>query len=353
MSLLFDRGDPGARYEKLIALQDRRIGLRALIAVHSTRRGPAFGGIRRRHYADDGAALVDVLALAEAMSRKCALAGLPAGGAKTVVLQPARSRPAWSACYAAIGRAVDELGGRYVCGPDVGTSSADLDRVRAHTRWVNPAGNDPAASTAAGVLASMRAVLAHLDLDPGPRIRVAVQGLGAVGLALVRGLRALGIVVCGADPRPLACEAARKEGVEVVDPSRIADIPCDVLAPCALGGVLSVATVQRLRCRAVCGSANNQLADRDAAAAMLQRGIVHVPDVLASAGAVIEGVITMTEGTDSTARDRVQATIEALQATTQRVLDEARGSGRAPVTVAHALADAAIGDGAASNAREP
>jgi glutamate dehydrogenase/leucine dehydrogenase len=331
---------PEAQYERLIAVRDTASGLRAIVAIHSTLRGPAFGGIRRRHYPSEAAAVDDALALSRAMSRKCALAGLAAGGAKTVVLVPAPDEPApdWPAAYRALGRAIDELGGRYVCGPDLGTGAAELAIVRAATRHVNPVGNDAGASTAAGVLAGLRTLFGALSISPGPGVRVAIQGLGSVGLPVARVLVEDGVEVVGAEPDSRAAATAREAGVRLVDPDLVLREPCDVLVPCAMGRVLDREVVATLSCRAICGSANDQLVDDQAAWALHRRGIVHAPDIVVSAGAVIEGVLTVCEGT----RERVGPAIARIGDTLRRVLDRSRTEDRPPTLVAQALADAAI-----------
>lgn len=341
--LLFDRTGAGAGYERLVVLQDAALGLRAILAIHSTRRGPAFGGIRRALYPDDHSALVDVLALAESMSLKCALADLPAGGGKTVVAMPnGGSEPDWAAVYAAIGRAVEELGGAYVCGPDVGTGPEELAWVRAETQWVNPAANDAGASTAAGVLAGLRAVWTMLGDPPADARTVAVQGLGQVGLTVARGLREQGVRVIAADPRRDACKAARELGVEIVELDAILETPCDVLMPCALGGVFTASGVRKLRCRAICGSANNQLVDDEVATRLHEADILLAPDIVVSAGAVIEGVMTVRAGQEDDVRAAVQEAIDRLETITLEILEESKRRDEPPTLVARRRAWANI-----------
>ena len=318
----------------MIELRDPSIGLRGVIAIHSTKLGPAFGGIRRRAYRDEAEGRADAWRLAEAMSCKCALAGLPAGGGKTVLF--AGEADDVDAIYDAVGDAVDALGGSYVCGPDIGTGARELDRVRARTRWVNPRGNDAGASTAAGVLAGLRAVWRCLGIEP-TRSRAAIQGLGAVGLALARSLRELGVEVIGADVDPSRVDVAHALGIAIVDPRAVMHADVDVLVPCAAGDVLTRDAVAKLRCRAICGSANNQLADDDAARALVEAGIVHAPDIVVSAGA-IEGVLTMARGTAPEVRVEVASTIAALEGVTGRILDRARIDHAPPDQVARQLA---------------
>ncbi len=334
--MLFDRSGPGWNYEQLVILGDRELGLRAIIAVDSTRRGPAFGGVRRIAYAGEEAAIADALALASAMTHKTALAGLPAGGAKTVIMD----RPGLDleAVYTRLGQAIGQLGGRYVCGPDLGTGPRELDWIRGHTPYVNPQRNDAGASTARGVMAGLRAVWRHLDIE-AKGSAVAVQGCGAVGLAVVESLVALGVRVVAADTSAAAVRAAKGAGAQIVAPSRILDTPCDVLVPCAVGGTIGIEVVERLRCKAVCGSANNQLRSPQVALALQGRGIVHAPDIIVSAGAVIEGVLTV--GGDASP-DAVAGAIDRIEATALEVLTEAARLAQPPSVVAVALAQARL-----------
>jgi glutamate dehydrogenase/leucine dehydrogenase len=338
--VLFERHGPGAGYERLVVISRPHLGLRAIVAVHSSRRGPAFGGIRRRAYASEAEALDDALALAEAMSHKCALAGLRAGGAKTVVLRPTQGpEPDWDTAYAALGTELAALHGAYVCGPDIGTGDAELAAVRRTCTFVNPEGNDAGASTAAGVHAGLRAVWRVLDGSTAAPRTVAIQGLGAVGRALAAGLQREGAEVIGADIEPDACRAAAALGVRLVDPAAVLAQPCDVLVPCAGGHVLDAVAIDGLRCRAVCGSANNQLATPADAARLHARGILHAPDVVVSAGAVIEGVLTVQAGRDASVRLRVHETIAAIEGTLGSVLEEAARRDRPPTEIARAWAE--------------
>lgn len=323
-------------YELLHVIEDRRCGLRAVLALHSTRLGPAFGGIRRMAYSSLDAARADALELAGAMTIKCALAGLPAGGGKTAVVVPADAKPDWPAAYRRLGDVVASLHGQYVCGPDVGTGAEELAEVRKSTAHVNPEGNDAGASTAAGVLAGLRTIWSVLGRDGARGARVAVQGLGSVGGAVAARLRAQGAEVVGADPDADAVRRAEAAGVEVVDPATILATECDVLVPCATGHVLTEVSIESLACRAVCGSANNQLADDAAAAALHRRGIVHAPDEVVSAGAVIEGVLTVLGGTTAETRREVEATIDRIANTLAAVLEQARAEDRPPAEVARA-----------------
>lgn len=320
--------------EEIHALHDPGIGLHAFIVIASTRRGPAFGGIRRRRYASPAAALADARALATAMRDKCAIADLPAGGAKTVLIDDGDPRRDWRPCYRALGRAIEALGGRYVCGPDVGTTAAHLAAVRETTRHCNPPANDPGRATAEGVLAAIRAVWQVLDRPRTHRRSAAVAGLGDVGARVARALHDEGVAVAAADP--LAEARSRAGSLDFVDPEHLLDRHDDVLIPCALGSAIDAARAQRLGFAAVCGSANNTLvapADR----ILHARGIVVVPDVISSAGAVIEGVMTVGHGDGDTVRAEIVRRIAAIEITAARVLAAATGT-TTPAMVAEALA---------------
>jgi len=344
--VLFERSGAGADYERLIVCQGEG-DLRAIVAVHSTSLGPAFGGIRRRAYVNEESALSEVLGLAQSMTYKCALAGLHAGGAKTVILDHDGMRP--EAAYRALGRIVEQLRGAYVCGPDIGTGDEELDWVRSCTGHVNPKGNDAGASTAAGVLAGLRGVLRvlHQEADLG-RHHYFVQGLGSVGLALARTLREAGARVSGSDVRGEAARAAAALGVDVVPAEAALETPCDVFMPCALGHVIDREVAARLPCRAVCGSANEQLQDADAAIVLQGRRIALAPDIVVSAGAVIEGVLTIADGTGGNVRARVARTIAAIEDTTVAILEQANRSGRPPPDVAIERARSVVARGPAA-----
>lgn len=323
---------PDADWQRMLAIQDRSVGLRAIVILHSLARGPAFGGIRRVAYASEAAGFADAKRLAHAMTLKCALADLPAGGGKTIVFDgPELQR---EAAYELLGRAIERLGGDYVCGPDVGTGDTDLEVLRRTTRWVNPAGNDAARSTAAGVLAGLRGLsrVVFGDQDIGRR-RYVIQGLGAVGSAVAVALLEAGGQVSGWDVDADARERARAAGVVLLDESRLLSEPCDVFMPCALGGVLRREVCEQASWRAVCGAANNQLADAGVAELLHRRTIAWAPDFVVNAGAVIEGVETvLAPGEDVGVR--VGRRIAAIADRCADLLERARVEQRSPLAVA-------------------
>jgi len=326
-------------FEEVVALHDRRSGLRGFLGVHDTVRGPAFGGIRRWTYRDEREALLDVLRLARAMTRKAALLDLPAGGGKIVLLE--REGVDWPAAYRYVGEHLERMGGRFYAGPDIATGPDELSAVRAATQYVtDPSAAGPgllAEATAEGVFRGMAATLRALDGEEqfGART-IVVQGLGAVGFGLARRLAERGARVLGADLAAERVEAAVRElGVTPLDPGDAVATPCDVFAPCALGGLLHDLTVQRLRCRAVVGAANNVLARPLVGDRLHERGILYAPDFIVNAGALVRGTIFHLEGRRedvATIGARIEGVLEAL-------LARAVAEGAPPARVAAALAD--------------
>lgn len=322
------RVDAPEGYEALYDLREPEIGLRAFIAIHSSARGPAFGGIRRRAYADAAQAQAEALALAESMSFKCALAGLAAGGAKSVIIDGPDLDV--TAAYGALGRAVQSLEGRYVCGPDVGTSPQDLLAVRAMTSWVNPVENDAGLSTARGVLAALRGALGEGEAsDRLEGLRVGVEGLGAVGRSVASMLVTAGVQVFGFDPDALRAREAQARGVELaVSAAALRDLQLDVWMPCALGRSITSELVSSIKTDIICGSANNQLAAPALDAELHTAGVRWVPDFLANVGAVAEGVITVELGQGPEARKAVDECFLRIEGTSRELIRRAQSTGR-------------------------
>lgn len=326
MTDLFDAPAPGGDARELLVLQDPSIGLRAVICIHRTVDGVAGGGIRRLAYEDEAELLADARRLAEAMSLKAAMADLPVGGAKIVVWD--RQDLDVPAAHEAIGEAVDRLGGRVLVGPDIGTGPKEMGHVRQATSFANPSGNAPDRATARGVLAGIRGVLRHLDGDADATgRRVVVQGLGAVGSRVAADLVEAGAEVAGADVDADRRAAAERMGVQIVDADEALATRCDLLVPCALGGVLDEATAGRLEARAVCGSANNVLASPEAGDRLHEAGIVYAPDFVVNAGALIEGVLTVRHGATDRVRRQAGEQIDAIEGRVVDLLERAEGSG--------------------------
>jgi len=290
----FDRSAQSAPPEEIVRLDDPKSGLRGVIVLHSTRLGPAAGGCRFRPYVSEHEASLDALRLAEGMSYKNALADLPFGGGKAVILKPegAFDRPA---LFAAFGRAVQSLNGAYITAEDVGTTTADMRGMQALTPFVSGIpregafGGDPSPKTAWGVFVSIQAgarlVLGRSSLEG---VRVALQGLGAVGWHLAEFLHQAGAELVVADVDAAKVErAVARFGATAVSVADILAVDVDVLAPCALGASLNEQTVPAVRARLIAGAANNQLATPADGDALQRRGICYLPDYLVNAGGII------------------------------------------------------------------
>lgn len=285
---------PGTPPEAVHMMRDPETGLEGVIVLHSTRLGPAAGGCRLWHYADSAAATTDALRLAEGMAYKNALADLPLGGGKAVIMRPPGDFDR-VALFRAFGREVERLGGRYLTAEDVGTGVDDMRRVREETAHVaglpvaaGAVGGDPSPWTALGVLRAMEEAVRRRHGSGLSGARVAVQGLGHVGEQLAMLLAEAGarLVVTDLDPERASAGAARL-GAQLVAPDAILDVPCDVFAPCALGGVLDMKGVARIQARIVCGAANNVLANDACGRRLAERGVLYCPDYVVNSGGII------------------------------------------------------------------
>ncbi len=343
-------------HEELVFVADAPSALRAIIAVHSTALGPSLGGIRFWHYPSEHNAVVDVLRLSEAMSLKAAAAGLHQGGGKAVVLVDDPDAPRADSLLQAMGRAIDDLGGRYIAAEDVGATPHDMQVIASETPWVTglegPGGSgDPSPMTAYGVVEAMGAVLEELDGKAAVAgNRVVVDGVGHVGTHLARLLAGAGARVAVADVnRERVDILVREIGAEPLPVERALEEPCDILAPCALGGVLNEKTIPRLQCRAVCGAANNQLADAADDDALAERGIMYAPDFVVNAG----GIINLAEEFVGYDRDRATKRTAQIADTVHRVFELARAERVPPGRAAEHLARRRIADEGAGRRFRP
>ena len=346
---LFDSPDFEA-HEGVHAFYDERSGLKCVIAVHSTARGPAAGGCRMWPYPSAEAAEGDALRLSRAMSYKNAMADLDLGGGKAVIIGDARTQKT-PALFAAFGRAVDALGGRYWTAEDVGVSPADLTHARETTRFVaglegHPAASgDPSPVTAEGVFRGLRLCVRRAlgrDLDG---VRVAVQGVGHVGGRLAEKLAAAGARLTITDVNPEVLRAvAERTGATAVAPGAIFDAEAEVFAPCALGGAINAETLPRLRARVIAGAANNQLADSATGRAVFARGILYAPDYVLNGGGIINvaGEIRALERGEAFDPDWVDGKLERLIQTLEEVLDRAQAERRPTNELANEIARARI-----------
>lgn len=320
---------------------DEVVGMRAIVAIHDTRLGPALGGCRFVAYVNEEAAFTDALRLARAMTHKAALAGLSHGGGKAVLVRPTKPFDR-KALFERFGRFVDGLGGRYVTTEDSGTSPEDMAVVREATPHVcgcpveHGGSGDPSPLTALGVRRGIEAcVHVALGRDSLKGVHVAVQGLGHVGYHLCKELAAAGAKLTVADVVDERVKQAVDElGAKVAPAAEIHRTECDVYAPCALGGALDDRTVPELRCRIVAGAANNQLAAERNGQMLVERGILYAPDYAINAGGLIHVALGLV-GSDAT---KVREQTLAIYDTIVEICERALKSGQPP----HVIADAMV-----------
>ncbi len=282
-------------HERVLFCSNPDVGLRAIIAVHSTVLGPGLGGLRMWPFKDFDEALTDVLRLSRGMTYKAAAAGLNLGGGKAVILGDPKSEKS-EALFRSFGRYVDSLNGLYITAEDVGTDMEDMESILTETRWVtgvSPAhggSGDPSPVTAYGVLQGMKAAAKwRYDSSSLEGRVIAIQGLGSVGYFLAKYLKDRGAKIIGADIDAESVDRAESElGVQIVKPDEITKVACDIFAPCALGATLNPETIPGLQCNIVAGAANNQLGrmERDGEA-LHKREILYAPDFVINAGGLI------------------------------------------------------------------
>jgi leucine dehydrogenase len=273
---------------------DKASGLRAIVAIHDSRLGPALGGCRFLPYDTDEAALVDALRLARGMTYKAALAGLAHGGGKSVLIRPSAHFDR-VALFRAFGHFIDDLGGHYITAEDSGTGLEDMEIIRTVTKHVTGIGvasggsGDPSPFTALGVRRGIEAcVKLQLKRDGLEGVHVAVQGVGHVGYYLCKELHEHGAKLSVADVDPLKAERAKREfGASIIPLDHIFDIECDVVAPCALGSALNDQTIPKLKATIVAGAANNQLSEPRHGDDLHARGILYAPDYAINAGGLV------------------------------------------------------------------
>ena len=340
-------------HEAVHAFHDRATGLKCIIAIHSTARGPSAGGCRMWAYASAEAALEDALKLSRAMSYKNAVAGLDLGGGKAVIIGDSR-RDKSPALFEAFGRAVDQVCGRYWAAEDVGITPADLAHARKHCRYVagldgHPAASgDPSPVTAEGVFRGMRLAARRAYGADLEGMTVAIQGVGHVGSILADKLRAAGARLVIADVNEAAVrEVAARTGAMVVPPAAIFDAEAQVFAPCALGGAISLETLARLKARVIAGGANNQLVSLEAGRALHEKGLIYAPDYVINGGGIINVAAEIRALDQETAYDPawVEAKLGRLMQTLEEVLQRSIDEGRPTHAIAGEIARARIAEG--------
>lgn len=281
-------------HEQLMVFGDASTGLRGAIAIHDTTLGPALGGLRIWPHATEQDGIMDVLRLSEAMTLKSAAAGLDLGGGKAIIMRNA-ARDKTEALLRSFGTKVDSLNGKYITTEDVGTTTADMQWVARETNYVtglpseSGGSGDPSPMTSYGLYQGLLATAQYLwGSDDLSGMRVVLMGLGKVGNYLLPYLKGEGAVIYGTDIDQDRVERAQNQfGLVPISPDEVFNYECDIFVPCALGGILNDETVPQLRCKAVCGGANNQLLEPRHADDLAARDILYAPDYIVNAGGVI------------------------------------------------------------------
>ncbi len=342
---LFDSPDFD-NHESVTFFSDEASGLRAIIAVHSTVRGPASGGARLWSYDSDQDALRDVLRLSRGMSLKCAMADLPLGGGKAVIMKPDGAFDR-TAMFTAYGACVERLGGQYITAEDVGVTPNDMRAVRTQTRFVGglpegeAASGDPSPITARGVFMGIKACVERaFGRDDLRDMRIAVQGLGHVGSYLCGLLHEAGarLIVTDVDLDAMR-DAEARFGATTVEPDAIYDQDVEVFSPCALGAIVNAETLPRLKCKVIAGGANNQLSTPAFGEQVLDAGILYAPDYVINGGGIINVAAEISGKYDP---EWVDQKLDRLIDTLGEVLDAARAEGRPTNFVAEDIARSRI-----------
>jgi leucine dehydrogenase len=334
-------------HEQVVYGHDQASGLKAIIAIHDTTLGPALGGCRMWPYANDDEALRDVLRLSRGMSYKSALAQLPLGGGKAVIIgDPHKGKS--EALFQAMGDFVDSLGGRYITAADSGTGVAEMQIMAERTRHVAGAGQreafdggtrngDPSPSTAYGVFIGLQAAVRHrLGRDDLKGLKVAIQGVGQVGFGLARQLKEAGAELWVTDIFDANVRRAVEQlGATAVGQNDIYGLEVDVFAPCALGAIINPQTLEALRAPVIAGAANNQLASAELAEELRRRGCLYAPDYAINAGGIIDVCYERTGG--STAE--LKAHIEGIGDTLRLIFERAEREGATTTAIADRLAE--------------
>lgn len=343
-------------HEAVQYVHDRTSGLSAIIAIHSTALGPAGGGTRFWHYADRGRAITDALRLSRGMSYKNAMAGLPMGGGKAVILADSTSRKT-PEMLAAFGDAINALGGRYVTAEDIGMSDTDMVAISRRTRFVSglpvqhqgSAGGDPGPFTAKGIFLGLKAAVGFkLGTDRLKDVHVAVQGTGSVGGGLARLLAADGARLTLADVNVDRARALADElGAQTVAADQIMQVAADVFSPNALGAILDSDSIGKLQAAIVAGGANNQLARPHHADMLVDRDILYAPDYVINAGGIISVALEyFAQAEDRTAQvDEVHARLTGIPQRLTGIWQESVTTGQSPASVADRMAQKLIGRG--------
>lgn len=335
-------------HEQVVFNSDPASGYRGIIAVHSTVLGPAVGGTRFWNYASEEEAMVDALRLSRGMTYKCAIANMPLGGGKSIIIGDNKTQDR-ERLFRAHGRFVDRLGGRYITAEDVGTSAADMEYIALETKHVGglagEGAGDPSPWTALGVFRSMQAAAKHRwGSDDLRGKRVAIQGCGNVGYNVAKELHAAGaqLLVSDVDPERVN-RAVADFNARPVSSDAIYSAEADIFAPCALGGIISDQTVPQLKVSIICGAANNQLLEERHGDEIEAKGILYAPDYVANGGGVLSGGADLFEWPVEKVRERVLGIYDTVLA----VFEVAKAEGVATWKAADILAERRLQQGLA------
>ena len=325
-------------YHRVVKAEDAASGLKAIIAIHNINLGPAVGGTRLFPYSTEEEALNDVLRLSKGMTYKSALADTGFGGGKSVII--AKPEDKTPELFKAFGKFVDSLGGEYICAEDVNTSPADMSIVHSvtpHVLGLDGAGGDPSPLTALGVVESIWVTAEELGIKPKD-LSVTIQGIGHVGQDMTRMLRKKGATVYITDLRADAVEKlAAETGAIAIMADQALTQPCDIFAPCAMGAILNDDTIPKLKCKAIVGCANNQLAEPRHGEMLKSAGIIYAPDYLVNAGGIINvSVEHRPEGYDA---DLAHQKVVAIGDTLKEVYAKAKEKGITPEQAADPIAE--------------
>ncbi|NQZ32292.1 MAG: Glu/Leu/Phe/Val dehydrogenase [Oceanospirillaceae bacterium] len=328
-------------HEQLVFVRDKESGLKAIIAVHNTHLGPALGGCRMWPYESDEAALTDVLRLSKGMTYKSAIAGLPLGGGKCVIIGDPRKDKS-PQLLRALGRAIEGLSGAYITAEDSGTSVADMVTIGECTQYASGVmvgsehGGDPSPSTAYGVFVGLQASVAYqLNRTDLTGVKVAVQGVGNVGFHLCKYLKAAGAELIVTDIFPENVQRVVSElGAAAVAPDEIYAVQADVFAPCAMGGIINTQSLRQLQAKVIAGAANNQLSRPEISQQLQAQGVLYAPDYVINAGGIIDIAYQRNGGSAA----QLKTHIEAIGTSLEQIFQRAEQSGCCTQLVADQIA---------------
>ena len=331
------------RHEKVLFVNNEKAGLKAIIAVHNTNLGPAIGGCRLFPYASYDDALFDVLRLSRGMSHKNAVAGLPHGGGKGVIIADPSQKT--EAMFEAFAEAVNNLGGQYITAEDVNTTCDDALVMLRKTKYLcglPQNSGDPSPFTARGVWQGIRATAkVAMDADSLEGLTIAVQGLGKVGYDLCRLLHESGakLIIANRSNAAMAQKAAEEFGAKIVATEEIYSQECDIFSPNAMGAIINPTTIAQLKCKAVAGGANNQILDDASGIALKQKGIFYAPDFVINGGGVINAAAEV-DGPYN--KDEVLVKVDNIYNSIEHILSESKKTGEPEGVIATRYAESII-----------